>query len=112
MNNFSSLLEFMAAVYVSMYFDKIFEFWSISYEKELDKAINQYGWMNNPIFRETLQLHTTKWRSVIRRRMLNRAAYMIFVVMLMLLYIGYDCDHKMAVGFTSLTCIFSPWLHI
>lgn len=92
MSNFSSLFEFLAAVYVSMYFDGIFDFWNVKYKSNLETAIQEHDWTNTAVFRDSLNNHKNKWYESVCAVMKNRAAYMITFIVALLIIIGFAGD--------------------
>lgn len=89
MSNFSSLFEFLAAVYVSMYFEGIFDFWNVKYKSNLETAIQEHDWTNTAVFRDSLNNHKNKWYDSVCAVMKNRAAYMITFIVALLIIIGF-----------------------
>lgn len=89
MSNFSSLFEFLAAVYVSMYFEGIFDFWNVKYKSNLETAIREHDWTNTAVFRDSLNNHKNKWYEAVCAIMKNRAAYMIAFIITLLIIIGF-----------------------
>lgn len=89
MSNFSSLFEFLAAVYVSMYFEGIFDFWNVKYKSNLERAIQEHDWTNTAVFRDSLNNHKNKWYEAVCAIMRNRAAYMIAFIVTLLIIVGF-----------------------
>lgn len=89
-SDFSSFLEFIAAVYTSMYFDRVFDFWSPKYKYSLNESLERNNWTKDSLFSSTLKSASNKWYEGIRRSMLNRAAFMVLSIVAILVFIGFE----------------------
>lgn len=98
-SSFSSFLEFMAAVYTSMYFDRVFDFWSPKYKKQLNATIEANNWTNDKLFTKTLRSASNDWYAGVRKLMLNRAIFMILSIISILIFIGYEDNRQFESSF-------------
>ena len=89
-SSFSSFLEFLAAIYTSMYFDKVFDFWSPKYQTNLNEAIKNNNWTKDTLFSSNLESACSKWYEGVRKSMLNKAAFMIFSIVSILIFAGFE----------------------
>ena len=89
-STFSSFLEFLAAIYTSMYFDRVFDFWSPKYKNNLKEALEKNNWTKDTLFSTTMRTACAKWYNGVRRAMLNRAAFMIISIVAILVFAGFE----------------------
>lgn len=87
---FSSFLEFLAAIYTSMYFDKVFDFWSPKYKRNLHEALENNNWTKDTLFSSNLKTACKEWYNGVRKSMLNKAAFMILSIVVILVFAGFE----------------------
>ena len=87
---FSSFLEFLAAIYTSMYFDKVFDFWSPKYKSNLHEALEKNNWTKDTLFSSNLKTACNEWYNGVRKSMLNKAAFMILSIVAILIFAGFE----------------------
>lgn len=87
---FSSFLEFLAAIYTSMYFDKVFDFWSPKYKRNLHEALENNNWTKDTLFSSNLKTACNEWYNGVRKSMLNKAAFMILSIVAILVFVGFE----------------------
>ena len=87
---FSSFLEFLAAIYTSMYFDKVFDFWSPKYKSNLHEALEKNNWTKDTLFSNNLKTACNEWYNGVRKSMLNKAAFMILSIVAILVFAGFE----------------------
>lgn len=87
---FSSFLEFLAAIYTSMYFDKVFDFWSPKYKRNLNEALEKNNWTKDTLFSSNLKTACKDWYNGVRKSMLNKAAFMILSIVAILIFTGFE----------------------
>lgn len=89
-SDFGSFLEFLAAIYTSMYFDRVFDFWSPKYKNNLSEALEKNNWTKDTLFSSNLKSACSKWYEGVRGSMLNKAAFMIISIVSILVFCGYE----------------------
>ena len=87
---FGSFLEFLAAIYTSMYFDKVFDFWSPKYKSNLHEALEKNNWTKDTLFSSNLKTACNEWYNGVRKSMLNKAAFMILSIVAILVFAGFE----------------------
>lgn len=87
---FSSFLEFLAAIYTSMYFDRVFDFWSPKYKNNLNEALEKNNWTRDTLFSSNLKTACNEWYKGVRQSMLNKAAFMILSIVAILVFVGFE----------------------
>lgn len=87
---FSSFLEFLAAIYTSMYFDKVFDFWSPKYKSNLNEDLEKNNWTKDTLFSDNLKTACNEWYNGVRKSMLNKAAFMILSIVAILIFVGFE----------------------
>ena len=87
---FSSFLEFLAAIYTSMYFDRVFDFWSPKYKNKLNEALDKNNWTKDSLFSSNLKTACNEWYNGVRKSMLNKAVFMILSIVAILVFSGFE----------------------
>ena len=89
-SSFSSYLEFLAAIYTSMYFDRVLDFRSPKYKSNLNEALEKNNWTKDTLFSTNLKKACSEWYNGVRKSMLNKAAFMILSIVAILIFAGFE----------------------
>ena len=109
-STFSSFLEFLAAIYTSMYFDRVFDFWSPKYKNNLNEALEKNNWTKDTLFSTTMRTACAKWYNGVRKAMLNRAAFMIISIVAILVFVGFEESLNNQVRLISYSSFVITWI--
>lgn len=93
-SNFSSLVEFMAAVYITMCVDNELcnKFWTKKLTLEIEEEINKYSFAKNQPFYRSLQNKIFSKQSRIILFSRKKGAYMLSLSLMSLCLFGFESD--------------------
>ena len=108
-SNFSSLVEFMAAVYITMCVDNELcnKFWTKKLTLEIEEEINKYSFAKNQPFYRSLQSEIFNKQSRIILFSRKKGAYMLSLSLMFLCLFGFESglDNKTLLYRQSLTVV-------
>ena len=123
--NYSSFLEFIAAVYCTIWIDNIItqKVWTPRYIDSLRKAIEGVQFAGNTSLSTDIIESNTERGNELQLRSSKKSMFMIFIIAFLLIFSGYEQDFKgniemlhltllysFIVGMTSTLLLFNRWI--
>ena len=91
LSNYSSFLEIITGVYISMCMDDILKgLWSPKYYEDLKSALKEYYLKNHDDFIDRIVNKNTEKAESIKQYMKNRAAFFVTICLILLFLSGYE----------------------